>query len=163
MRRLLSGVGILAAISLAACGGDDADDGNEAAPATSATQPPTETQPAAEPPAQGDQATPAPSKPPKPVPAPPTATPDPCTTPKSISRLRFKGLGCTMAASIADSWNRMPNRCNTIDDPSSPEGYKRTCVIQGYTCAAKRDTKSEARFVACSMGSARLRFTWAPA
>jgi hypothetical protein len=71
-------------------------------------------------------------------------------------------VACDEATAVASAWNRDQDRCNTIDDPSSPEGYNRTCTVEDYTCRAKRDVKSDARSVACAMGPAQVRFTWAP-
>ncbi|MGH2957748.1 MAG: hypothetical protein ACRDL6_12230, partial [Solirubrobacterales bacterium] len=99
---------------------------------------------------------------PKPKPAAPTDSPNACTTAKTISRLKFQGVPCEGAAALAGAWEQEQNRCSTIDDPSKPEGYNRTCELEGYTCKAKRDVRSDARFVACATGAAQVRFTWAP-
>jgi hypothetical protein len=158
----LVAVPALAAALLAVGCGDDSDDGTESiadvpvvtqaptvpAPAPAAPRPPTETAP--------------PAAAPEPEPAPPTSAPNACTTAKAISNLKFTGIPCTQAAAVADEWNDRVDDCNTVDDPGVPEGYNRTCTVQTYTCRAKRDVKSDARFVACAKGAATIRFTWAP-
>jgi hypothetical protein len=158
----LVAVPALAAALLAVGCGDDSDDGTESiadvpvvtqaptvpAPAPAAPPPPTETAP--------------PAAAPEPEPAPPTSAPNACTTAKAISNLKFTGIPCTQAAAVADEWNDRVDDCNTVDDPGVPEGYNRTCTVQTYTCRAKRDVKSDARFVACAKGAATIRFTWAP-
>jgi hypothetical protein len=63
---------------------------------------------------------------------------------------------------VADGWDASPDRCNTIDNPDSPLGYNRTCEVEGYTCDAKRDVRSDGRFVTCTQGGASIRFTWFP-
>jgi hypothetical protein len=141
--RVLAFPALIAVLVASGCGDDD---DQETAPAP--PPPPTETAPQA----------PAP----KPEPAAPTAAPNACTTAKAISNLKFTGIPCTQAASVADEWNDRVDDCNTIDDPNSPQGYNRTCTVQTYTCRAKRDVKSDARFVACAKGAATIRFTWAP-
>jgi hypothetical protein len=156
-------LGAVLALTLGACGGDDEEEtaaqtgasvptiGEVTSPAAPATQAPAPAAP--------------PTKPagPKPTPAAPTAAPNACETDSAISQLKFEGVPCAQAAALADEWNRMQDACNTIDDPNSPEGFNRTCTVQSYTCRAKRDVRSDARFVACAKGSAQLRFTWAPA
>jgi hypothetical protein len=158
---VLAALAVSTAALLGGCGGDDDSDENAAQPASvptvgQVTNPAaTTTQPPTAPAAPTAAA-------PEPTPAPPTAAPNACDTDKAISQLKFQGVPCAQAAAVADEWNRMQDRCNTIDDPNSPEGYNRTCTVQSYTCKAKRDVKSDARFVACSKGTAQLGFTWAP-
>jgi hypothetical protein len=161
--RLLVLLGAVLALAIAGCGGDDEDETDAGAaasvptlgevtnPAATATQAPTA------------PASPTTTAGPKPTPAPPTPAPNACDTNEAISQLKFEGIPCTQAAAVADEWNRMQDQCNTIDDPNSPEGFNRTCEVQSYTCRAKRDVKSDARFVACAKGSSQIRFTWAPA
>lgn len=157
---LLIVVCIVATLALAGCG-DDSDNGTEPTTAPIVTQPPTTPQATAPaPPPTTTTAPPAAAV--EPEPAAPTSAPNACTTAKAISRLKFTGIPCEQAASVADEWNERVDDCNTIDDPNSPEGYNRTCTVQTYTCRAKRDVKSDARFVACAKGSATIRFTWAP-
>jgi hypothetical protein len=143
---------LVGGLALAGCGGDsdDSDDTATEPASVAPTAPPATTAPP-----------PAPT-PPSTEPAAPTSAPNACTTAKAISNLKFAGIPCTQAASVADEWNGRVDDCNTIDDPNSPEGYNRTCTVQTYSCRAKRDLKSDARFVACAKGSATVRFTWAP-
>ena len=154
---------VAAGLLLAGCG----DDEEEAATLPAATTPtvapapapaPTATQPAATTPAKPTKTATAP----EPTPAPPTSGGNACETAKAISQLKFQGLACEEAAAVADAWDRDQDRCNTIDDPESPQGYNRTCSVESYACKAKRDVKSDARFVACAKGPAQVRFTWAP-
>jgi hypothetical protein len=35
--------------------------------------------------------------------------------------------------------------------------------VNGYSCTAKRDIHSDARFVTCTQGGKSIRFTWLPA
>jgi hypothetical protein len=160
---VLAGVAMSAVLLIAGCGGDDED---EPAAGTGPSTLPSVGE-VTNPAAPATQASPAPTGPskaiPEPTPAPPTAAPNACDTDKAISQLKFTGVPCAQAAAVADEWNRMQDRCNTIDDPNSPEGYNRTCTVQSYTCKAKRDVKSDARFVACAKGTSQIRFTWAPA
>jgi hypothetical protein len=153
---------LIAALVAGGCGDDDSDDEITQAAPTTPTAPPA---PAAPPPTTAappptETAPPAPA--PEPEPAAPTSAPNACTTAKAISNLKFTGIPCTQAAAVSDEWNDRVDDCNTVDDPNSPEGYNRTCTVQTYSCRAKRDVKSDARFVACAKGSATLRFTWAP-
>ena len=156
---LLIVVCIVATLALAGCG-DDSDNGTEPTTAPIVTQPPATPQATAPAPPPTTTAPPAAAV--EPEPAAPTSAPNACTTAKAISRLKFTGIPCEQAASVADEWNDRVDDCNTVDDPNSPEGYNRTCTVQTYTCRAKRDVKSDARFVACAKGSATIRFTWAP-
>jgi hypothetical protein len=162
-KRPLMVICALATLALAGCGDDSDDETEPVASAPIPTEVPTAPPPAttpAPPPTETAPAAPAPA--PEPEPAAPTSAPNACTTAKAISNLKFTGIPCTQAAAVADEWNDRVNDCNTIDDPNSPEGYNRTCTVQTYTCRAKRDVKSDARFVACGKSTATLRFTWAP-
>jgi hypothetical protein len=165
--RTLALLGLLVATSAllaAGCGGDDEEATSELAQTTApTTAPPTTTAPpATAQPTAPAQTAPAPAPAPEPEPAAPTSAPNACATARAISRLKFAGVPCAEAASVADEWNGRVDDCNTIDDPNSPEGYNRICTVQTYTCRAKRDVRSDARFVACAKGSATIRFTWAP-
>jgi hypothetical protein len=161
--RVLAFPALIAVLVASGCGDDDDQETAPVATAPPVTQAPTAPAPApapAPPPPPTETAPQAPA--PKPEPAAPTAAPNACTTAKAISNLKFTGIPCTQAASVADEWNDRVDDCNTIDDPNSPQGYNRTCTVQTYTCRAKRDVKSDARFVACAKGAATIRFTWAP-
>jgi hypothetical protein len=85
-----------------------------------------------------------------------------CTIPDTYQNFKFTGLPCATAVSVATAWDSNGEDCNTIDDPSSPEGFKRTCSVEDYTCTAKRDVHSDARFVTCTKGGGSVRFTWLP-
>jgi hypothetical protein len=151
---------VVTALFATGCG-DDSDDNATEAASVATTAPPAATAP---PPTTTPAVPPTKTAPPAatPEPAAPTSAPNPCTTAKAISNLKFTGIPCAQAASVADEWNERIDDCNTIDDPNSPEGYNRICTVQTYNCRAKRDVKSDARFIACAKGSATVRFTWAP-
>jgi hypothetical protein len=87
----------------------------------------------------------------------------PCTVPDAYQDFKYTGIDCTAAVALATEWDRNANRCNTVDNPNVEEGYNRTCEVQGFTCRAKRDVKSDARFVNCAQGGQSIRFTWLPA
>jgi hypothetical protein len=87
----------------------------------------------------------------------------PCTVPDAYQDFKYTGIDCTAAVALATEWDRNGNRCNTVDNPNVDEGYNRTCEVQGFTCNAKRDVKSDQRFVSCSQGGQSVRFTWLPA
>jgi hypothetical protein len=159
--RVLAIPALIAALLVAGCGDDDDDDATtQAAPVT--TAPSGTTAPRVSPAPAPPPTETAPPATPEPEPVAPTSAPNACTTAKTISNLKFTGVPCTQAAAVAGEWNERIDDCNTIDDPNSPEGYNRTCTVQTYTCRAKRDVRSDARFVACGKGAATIRFTWAP-
>jgi hypothetical protein len=87
----------------------------------------------------------------------------PCTVPDAYQDFKYTGVDCPAAVALATEWDRNGNRCNTVDNPNVDEGYNRTCEVQGFTCDAKRDVKSDARFVTCTQGGQSVRFTWLPA
>ena len=87
----------------------------------------------------------------------------PCSVPDAYQDFKYTGIDCSAAVAVATEWDRNGDTCNTIDNPNSPEGYNRTCSIQGFSCAAKRDRTSDARFVTCTQGGQSIRFTWLPA
>jgi hypothetical protein len=160
-RRNLAVLVSAAALMAAGCGGDSEETASAPLTTAPAIAPPTAPAPTT---TKAPVATTAPTTAaaPKPTPAAPTSAPNACETSKAISRLKFQGIPCEQAAGVADEWDRMQDRCSTIDNPDSPEGYNRTCTVQSYTCTAKRDVKSDSRFVACAKGPAQIRFTWAP-
>jgi hypothetical protein len=106
-------------------------------------------------PAQGEQA--KPKKPPA-----TDGSSAGCSIPARYRDFRFSGVDCSSALAVADAWDASPDKCNTIDNPDSPLGYNRTCEVEGYTCDAKRDVRSDGRFVTCTQGGASIRFTWFP-
>ena len=83
--------------------------------------------------------------------------------PDAFQNFKYTGLDCGTAVVVAQAWDANGETCNTIDDPNSPDGYNRTCSVEGFTCKAERDTKSDARFVSCAQGGQSVRFTWLPA
>jgi hypothetical protein len=87
----------------------------------------------------------------------------PCSVPEAYQDFKFTGIDCSAAVALATEWDRMVNVCNTVDNPNVDEGFNRTCEVQGFTCRAKRDVKSDARFVSCTQGGQSIRFTWLPA
>ena len=87
----------------------------------------------------------------------------PCTVPDAYQDFRYSGLDCPSAVAVARAWDANGKRCNTVDNPESPIGPQRTCTVNGYSCTAKRDIHSDARFVTCTQGGASVRFTWLPA
>jgi hypothetical protein len=84
----------------------------------------------------------------------------PCGSRGSISQLRVSGGTCDQASAVANAWEKRQDDCSTIDNPNSPEGYKRTCTVSGYRCTATRDTRSDKRFVSCSRDATRIKFTF---
>jgi hypothetical protein len=90
------------------------------------------------------------------------AAPAGCTVPDTYQDLKFTGLDCTAALGVAEAWDQNGKDCNTIDNPNSPEGYNKTCSVEGFSCTAKRDVHSDGRFVTCTQGGKSVRFTWYP-
>jgi hypothetical protein len=86
-----------------------------------------------------------------------------CSIPDAYQDLKFTGLDCTAAVAVAQAWDSSGKTCNTVDNPESPIGPQRTCTVNGYSCTAKRDIHSDARFVTCTQGGRSIRFTWLPA
>jgi hypothetical protein len=86
-----------------------------------------------------------------------------CVIPDAFQDFKYAGVGCTDAVAVAQAWDSNGKDCNTVDNPDVDEGYHRTCSVEGYSCTAKRDVKSDGRFVSCTQGGASIRFTWLPA
>jgi hypothetical protein len=86
-----------------------------------------------------------------------------CTVPDAYTDFKYTGIDCTAAVAVAQAWDEDGKDCNTVDNPDVPEGYKRTCSVEGFTCQAKRDIHSDGRFVTCTQGGQSVRFTWLPA
>jgi len=87
----------------------------------------------------------------------------PCEIPDAYQDLRFSGVDCAGAVSVAQAWDSNGKDCNTVDNPNVDAGYQRTCSVEGYSCTAKRDVHSDGRFVTCTQGGNSVRFTWLPA
>jgi hypothetical protein len=86
-----------------------------------------------------------------------------CAIPDAYQDFKYTGLDCTAALAVAQAWDSNGKTCNTVDNPDSPIGPQRTCTVNGYSCTAKRDVTSDARFVTCTQGGQTIRFTWLPA
>jgi hypothetical protein len=87
----------------------------------------------------------------------------PCSVPDAYQDFKNTGIDCTAAVGVATAWDQNGKTCNTVDNPNVDAGYNRTCSVQGFTCTAKRDVNSDARFVSCTQGGQSVRFTWLPA
>ena len=154
--RSLAAVAAAALLALASgCGdesGEDETTDQISIPSpTSPIAPGTTTQAATPPPAKKKQGAPGTG-----------GSSEGCSVPANYEKFEFAGTDCSSALAVAEAWEANPNQCNTVDDPSSPEGYKRSCSVEGYACEAKRDVHSDGRFVSCRMGGASVRFTWFP-
>jgi hypothetical protein len=86
-----------------------------------------------------------------------------CVIPEAYGNFKYSGLSCTAAVAVATAWDQDGKDCNTVDNPNVDEGYHRTCSVEGFTCTAKRDVHSDARFVTCEGTGQGIRFTWLPA
>jgi curli biogenesis system outer membrane secretion channel CsgG len=86
-----------------------------------------------------------------------------CSIPVAYEDFKYTGLDCSAAVAVASAWDQNGKTCNTVDNPESPIGPQRTCSVEGYSCTAKRDIHSDARFVTCTQGGQSVRFTWLPA
>jgi hypothetical protein len=86
-----------------------------------------------------------------------------CAVPDAFQNFKYTGLDCTAAVAVATTWDQNGKTCNTVDNPESPIGPQRTCSVEGFSCLAKRDIHSDARFVTCTQGGQSVRFTWLPA
>jgi hypothetical protein len=87
----------------------------------------------------------------------------PCAIPDAFQNFKYTRLDCSSALAVAQAWDSKVNACNTVDNPNVDAGYRRTCSVEGYSCTAKRDVRSDARFVTCTQGGQSIRFTWLPA
>lgn len=86
-----------------------------------------------------------------------------CSVPDAFQDFKYTGIDCTAAVAVAAAWDQNGKTCNTVDNPESPIGPQRTCSVEGFSCLAKRDIHSDARFVTCTQGGQSIRFTWLPA
>jgi hypothetical protein len=86
-----------------------------------------------------------------------------CSIPDAYQDFKYTGLDCSAALAVATAWDQNGKTCNTVDNPESPIGPQRTCSVEGFSCLAKRDIHSDARFVTCTQGGQSVRFTWLPA
>jgi hypothetical protein len=92
-----------------------------------------------------------------------SSAPAGCTIPDAYQDFKYTGLDCSAALAVAQAWDQSGKTCNTVDNPESPIGPQRTCSVEGFSCTAKRDIHSDARFVTCTQGGQSVRFTWLPA
>src|SRR5262245_7561573 len=168
-RSLLLGLGTAAALAvLAGCGSDSSGEttgAGAATPTTTAVSIPSPTPPIPATTAATTTAGGGGKK--KPAPTTTSATggtgSGACSVPDAFPDLKYTGIDCTAAVGVATAWDQNGEDCNTIDDPDSPDGRKRTCSVEGFSCTAKRDIHSDARFVSCTQGGQSIRFTWLPA
>ncbi len=86
-----------------------------------------------------------------------------CGIPDAYTDFKYTSLDCSAAVAVAQAWDQNGKTCNTVDNPESPIGPQRTCSVEGFSCTAKRDIHSDARFVTCTQGGQSVRFTWLPA
>jgi hypothetical protein len=163
-RSLLLVLGTTAALAvLAGCGSDSSGDPTVAAPSSTGVSIPTPTSPIPTTTAATTTTSGGGKKKPAQTTTNATGGSGPCSVPDAYQDFKYTGIDCTAAVGVATVWDQNGEECNTIDNPNSPDGYNRTCSVEGFTCTAKRDVKSDARFVACTQGGQSIRFTWLPA
>ena len=158
MARSIATLGAVAALALLiGCGSDES--GSETTAANVSIPSPTSPIP----PASTEQQTTAPAQKTQKTKSTTGGTaPGACAIPDTYQDFKFTGTSCTAAVAVATAWDQSGKDCNTIDNPDSPLGYKRTCTVNGFSCTAKRDVHSDGRFVACTQGGTSIRFTWFP-
>ena len=83
--------------------------------------------------------------------------------PRRLPGLQVHGPRLLGGGRSGEAWDQNGKTCNTVDNPESPIGPQRTCSVEGFSCTAKRDIHSDARFVTCTQGGQSIRFTWLPA
>jgi hypothetical protein len=159
-RTLLSVLGAVTLLAvLAGCSSDES--GQTTAPVTQVSIP-TPTSPLPPPATQATTTTTG-KKEVAPTTTSSTGGSAPCTVPDAYQNFKYTGLECSAAVTLATTWDRSAKECNTVDNPNVEAGYNRTCSVEGFTCRAKRDVHSDARFVSCNQGGQSVRFTWLPA
>jgi hypothetical protein len=152
-------LGAAAVLALAGCGSDSS--GETDTNAATAVSIPSPTSPNAPASTAGTTTTAKQKKP-----APTTTSTGgsaACTIPDAYQDFKYTGLDCSAAVAMATAWDQNGKDCNTVDNPNVDAGYNRTCSVEGFTCTAKRDIHSDARFVSCTQGGQSVRFTWLPA
>jgi hypothetical protein len=155
-RRFLAALAALALLAVTGCGSDSSGETSTATPAAipTVTSPlGTTTAPTATAPAGNGKAKPQTT----------STTAAGCTVPDAYQDFKYTGIDCTSAVAVAQAWDQNGKDCNTVDNPNVPEGYHRTCSVEGFSCTAKRDVHSDGRFVTCTQGGQSIRFTWLPA
>jgi hypothetical protein len=152
-------LGAAALLALAGCGSDSSGEtGTNAATAVSIPSPTSPNAPAS----TAGTTTTAKKKKPAPT-TTSTGGSAACTIPDAYQDFKYTGLDCSAAVAVATAWDQNGKDCNTVDNPNVDAGYNRTCSVEGFTCTAKRDIHSDARFVSCTQGGQSVRFTWLPA
>jgi hypothetical protein len=145
-------------VVLSGCGSDSSGETSTQVSIPSLTSPNAPTGPAS----TADITTTAPKKK-RPPTTTSTAVSAPCTIPDAYQDFKYTGLDCSAALAVAQAWDQNGKTCNTVDNPESPIGPQRTCSVEGFSCTAKRDIHSDARFITCTQGGQSVRFTWLPA
>ena len=155
---MLGATALLAALS--GCGSDSSGETSTASQVSipSLTSPNAPTVPAA----TADATTTAPKKKRAPT-TTSTGGSAPCTVPDAYQDFKYTGIDCAAAVRLATTWDQHGKDCNTVDNPNVDAGYHRSCSVEGFTCTAKRDVHSDARFVSCTQGGQSIRFSWLPA
>jgi hypothetical protein len=153
-----------AALTVAAgCGSDSSGETTVAAPATTQISIPSPTSPIPTTTAAAPTTTSGGKKKPAQTTTTTSGGAAACTVPDAFQDFRYTGLDCSSAVVVAQAWDANGKTCNTIDNPNSDLGYKRSCSVEGFNCLAKRDIHSDNRFVTCTEGGRSVRFTWLPA
>jgi hypothetical protein len=161
-RRSLAALGVVAVLAVAGCGSDSSGETSNTTPTAAAL--PTVTSPLGTVSTQATSTTGGKNKAQGTATAPGTGSaPAACAVPDAYQDFKYAGLDCSSALAVATAWDGDAKDCNTVDNPDVPEGYNRTCSVEGFTCTAKRDVKSDNRFVSCTQGGKSVRFTWLPA
>jgi hypothetical protein len=145
-------------VVLSGCGSDSSGETSTQVSIPSLTSPNAPTGPAS----TADITTTAPKKK-RPPTTTSTAVSAPCTIPDAYQDFKYTSLDCSAALAVAQAWDQNGKTCNTVDNPESPIGPQRTCSVEGFSCTAKRDIHSDARFITCTQGGQSVRFTWLPA
>jgi hypothetical protein len=156
---MLAATALLAA--LAGCGSDSSGETSTATRVSipSPTSPNAPTAPAS----TADTTTTTVPKKKRPPTTTSTGVSTPCAIPDAYQNFKYTALDCPSAVAVATAWDKNGKDCNTVDNPNVDAGYHRTCSVEGFTCTAKRDVHSDARFVSCAQGGRSIRFTWLPA
>jgi hypothetical protein len=156
----VAALGVLAMLVVAGCGSDSS---GETATAPTQAAIPTVTSPLGTVSTATSATTPGGGKQGKTTNTTGGSSPAACSIPDAYQDFKYTGIDCSSAVGVAQAWDQNGKDCNTVDNPDVPEGYKRTCSVEGFSCEAKRDVHSDGRFVTCTQGGQSIRFTWLPA
>ncbi|HSD24609.1 MAG TPA: hypothetical protein VLB79_09810 [Solirubrobacterales bacterium] len=163
-RLLLTMLGAAAALAaVTGCGSDSSGENGATAPASTEISIPSPTSPIPTTTAATTTTTGGGKKKPAETTTNATGGSGPCSIPDLYQDFKYTGIDCTAAVAVATAWDQNGKTCNTVDNPESPIGPQRTCSVEGFSCLAKRDIHSDARFVTCTQGGQSIRFTWLPA